>query len=40
MLEAICELQQEMRHMDVLTGVLQDQLWKARMHSSAGRGLA
>ena len=38
MLQAMSELQQELCRMDVQTGVLQDQLWKARMHGLAGGG--
>ena len=40
MRQAIAELQEGLRRMDVQTGVLQDQLWHMRMQSgaaSAGR---
>jgi hypothetical protein len=38
--QAIAQLQEELHHMDVTTGVLQDQLWKMRMQGSAARALA
>lgn len=37
--QAIAQLHEELHHMDVHTGVLQDQLWKMRMQGSAARPL-